>query len=180
MTLTIICPKSEKYRQPLIQALNFVGINDYQILDPAHDEIRREFCLVLYIGELSADRFKKLQDISQKAWNLGVPDATATAPVKKAWLQALEAVRDKILDMRDKEQFKKADVPPLLELADYLNSKVGQIVEVQLPDRRRVGIYPDSQRLKGEHDIEYHASTIVNIAKLFELFDGPEIIIKEI
>jgi len=157
-----------------------VGITDYQILDPAHDDLAREFCLVLYVGELPAERFKKLHEISQQAWNLPAPNPDASPVVKKVWVSSLRKVSDYILDTRDKEAFKKMDVPDLLQLKDYLNSKVGQVVQLTLPDRRKLGIYPDSHRLLGEHDVEYHGSTVVNIAKLFKLFDASEIIIKEL
>jgi hypothetical protein len=157
-----------------------VGINDYRILDPKHHELDKAFVFVLYIGQLETDRFKKLSDISQRAWNLPAPDPTAPEPVKKNWLDGLQQINKYILDKRDQEVFKKGDVPSILNLQDYLNEKLGQIVEVTLPDRRKLGIYPDNQRLLGDYDVEYHASTVINIAKLFQLFDASEIIIKEI
>jgi hypothetical protein len=157
-----------------------VGITDYQILDPAHDDLAREFCLVLYIGELPAERFKKLHEISQQAWNLPAPNPDASTVVKRVYISSLKKINDYILDSRDKQSFKKIDVPDLLQLKDYLNSKVGEVIELTLPDRRKLGIYPDNQRLLGEYDVEYHGSTVVNIAKLFKLFDASEIIIKEL
>jgi len=157
-----------------------MGITDYQILDPAHHDLAKQFSYVLYVGELSQDRFKKLESMSQKAWILPAPLPTASDSEKKKWLSSIELIKDWMLDHRDRDRFKKTDVPDLMSLEQFLNSKVGQVMELTLPDRRKLGIYPDSQRLLGEFDIEYHASTVVNIAKLFKLFDASEIIIKEI
>lgn len=157
-----------------------MGIVDYQLLDPAHDELGRSFVYVLYIGELPPERMKKLQELSQKAWLLPAPDPTASVASKKVWIESLKKINEYILANQDKVSFKKDDVPPPMMLSDYLNSKTGQVFELRLPDRRRMGIYPDGEKLKMEYDIEYHASTVVNIAKLFEIFDASEIIIKEL
>lgn len=180
MTLTIICPESKNYREPLTKALNYVGITDYQILDPVHDEIPKHFTYVLFIGLLPKERLEKLNSISQKAWSLTEPDPAAPAPVKQAFLNNLIDIKEYMLSNKDRDIFKKSDVPNILNLQDYLNSKKGQVIEVTLPDRRKLGIYPDGQKLKMIYDIEYHASTVVNIAKLFHLFDASEIIIKEL
>ena len=67
-----------------------------------------------------------------------------------------------------------------MEISEFLNSFIGSVVEIRLPDRRLVGIYPDNQRLEGKYDVEYHASTIVNLAKIFNIFDATEVVIKEL
>lgn len=118
--------------------------------------------------------------MSQKAWILPPPNPGADETEKKKWLNSLQLIKNWMLDHQDRKQFKKTDVPDLMSLEQYLNSKIGEVIEVTLPDRRKLGIYPDNQRLKNEFDIEYHASTVINIAKLFKLFDASEIIIKEI
>ena len=71
-------------------------------------------------------------------------------------------------------------MPLTMDLQEYINSRVGEVIEITLPDRRKLGIYPDNEKLQGEFDIEYHASTAVNLVKLFNLFDASEIIIKEL
>lgn len=180
MTLNIICPESKKHRLALSKALDYIGIVDYQILDPMHDQISKNFCLILYIGELSDERMSKLKLISQQAWRLPSPDPKANDLDKKEWLNNLTNIKDYILDRKDKDRFKKNDIPTPMQLKEYLNSKTGEVIELTLPDRRKLGIYPDNQRLLAEYDIEYHGSTVVNIAKLFSLFDASEIIIKEI
>lgn len=180
MGLTVICPESKKHRAALSKALQYIGLNDYQLLDPAHDEIGREFCYILYVGILPEERFKTLKDLSQQAWVIPPPDPTANVDEKKKWLESVKEIQTFILTNKDKENFKRTDIPNIKNLQEYLNSKKGQIIETTLPDRRKLGIYPDSQKLKGFYDIEYHASTIVNIAKLFHLFDASEIIIKEL
>ena len=180
MTLTLICPESKNYREPLTKALNHVGITDYQILDPAHDEIPKSFTFVVFIGLLTQDRLEKLNSISQKAWSLAEPDPAAPKIVKQNFLNQLEEIKEYMLCNKDRDTFKRSDVPDILNLQDFLNSKKGQVIEVTLPDRRKLGIYPDGQKLKIIYDIEYHASTVVNMAKLFHLFDASEIIIKEL
>lgn len=180
MTLNIICPESKKHRLALSKALDYIGITEYQILDPAHDTIAKSFTLILYVGELPKERLIKLKEISQQAWNLSAPDPAGTKEAKSAWLKSLESIKDYMLDKKDADHFKRADALPPKQLQDYLNSKTGQAIEVVLPDRRKVGIYPDNERLRRTWDLEFHASTIVNITKLFSLFDASEIIIKEL
>lgn len=180
MTLTIICPESKRHRSALNRALMYVGINDYQILDPAHHNVGKSFSLALFIGELSKDRLDKLSKMSQQAWIISAPNLDATVEEKKQWLEKLKKIQDWILSNQDKDNFKKADVPNIMQLKTYLNSKIGQVIEVVLPDRRKLGIYPDAEKMQGEYDIEYHASTVLNIAKLFNLFGASEIIIKEL
>ena len=180
MILTVICPNSKDHKQPLNRAMEYVGLRDYQILDPAHDEVGRSFSFVLYVGKLENDRIEKLKSMSQKAWVINEPNPTASLEEKKVWLSILSAIKDELLTKKEPDNFKKQDIPDILSLKDFLNSKIGQVVEISLPDRRKLGIYPDSEKLQGEFDIEYHASTAVNIAKLFKLFDASEIIVKEL
>jgi hypothetical protein len=159
----------------------YVKITDYQILDPAHHNVEKNLSYVLYIGDdLTADRKIKLAKMSQKAWVLSPPNPNDTTEQKKEWLGHLEKIKDYMLDLRDRDHIKKADIPTVQSLQEYLNSKTGQVIELTLPDRRKLGVYPDGHRLQSEFDIEYHASTVVNLAKLFQLFDASEIIIKEI
>jgi hypothetical protein len=180
MTLTIICPDSKTYKNPLSKALEYIGINDYQILDPAHDDVGKEFVFVLYVGKLPEERYLKLKSMSQEAWSILPPNINASPEDKKAWLEKIKEIQNFILTNKDRDHFKKIDMPVMYNLQDYLNSKKGQVIEVTLPDRRKLGIYPDSQKLKRIYDIEYHASTVVNISKLFQLFDASEVIIKEL
>jgi len=163
-----------------VKSLEYLGINDYQILDPAHHEIPKFFPVVLYIGELSQERHKKLSEVSEKAWVLPVPNPLASLVEKKVWIESLKSINEWILTNRDINVFKKLDAPAPMQLEEYLNSLTGRVVALILPDRRKLGIYPDGQRLENAYDIEYHASTIVNIAKLFSLFDASEIVIKEL
>jgi len=180
MTLTIICPKSKEYKESLVKALSYIGLEDYQILDPAHHEIPTHFSAVVFIGDLPEERFKKLKSFSQNAWTLDPPNPNDTLEKKKIWLECLKSIQEWIIANRDPSSFKKLDIPPVKQLDEYLNSLTGRVVTITLPDRRKMGIYPDGQKLQNEYDIEYHASTIINIAKLFNLFDASEIVIKEL
>ncbi len=135
----------------------------------------------MYVGnDLSDERKQKLADMSQMSWIISPPNPDDTREEKKKWLRDLQEIKDWLQDNRDRDHIKKDDVPPMMSLKEYINSKIGQVIELTLPDRRKLGIYPDSHRLQGQFDIEYHASTVINIAKLFQLFDASEIIIKEI
>lgn len=162
------------------KSCQYVDLVDYEILDPKHHEINRPFQFVLTIAD-SKD-FSQLKGIGNtfKAWHLTPPHPDLPPEKKKEWIEFLRAIKIEHSKHRDKTNFKKTDIPKMEDLEGYLNSRLGQVVEITLPDRRRLGIYPDGELLKGLYDIEYHASTAVNIAKLFGLFDASEIIIKEI
>ena len=152
------------------------------MLDPEHDETDREFPLILFMQNrvLDKEEVERLKTTTQKLWTMSPPKLNGTVEEKKAWLAELKEVQEYIVSNKDKSSFKKNDVPNIPNLQDYLNSKKGEVIEVTLPDRRKLGIYPDNQKLKRIYDIEYHASTVVNIAKLFQLFDASEIVIKEL
>lgn len=176
MLLSIIVKDSEKYKRAIQATCGWVGINNYEILDPKYNELGGPLSLVLYIGEPT-----NVSIPTSKNWSFGhYPSADLALDVKQQFVNILKEIKEYMELNNDPDTIKKNDIPTVQSLKDFLNSLTGRVVEIRLPDRRKLGIYPDHTKLECKYDLEFHASTIVNLSKLFHLFDASEIVVKEI
>lgn len=60
----------------------------------------------------------------------------------------------------------------------WVSQKTGPI-EIKLKDNRKIGIYPDSSPLENKLALEMHASHFLNLYKIFKMFNGKEITLKD-
>lgn len=175
MSLKIIVERSSRYKENIAKLCSAAGIGEYDILDPISHEINRQFPYVLMLGAIRAPHMK-----ATKIWQTAVPESTMTTQDKMAIFNVFKEAARFVNANRESTKIIKGDLPKLKDLKEYLNDLNGRVVELTLDDNRMVGIYPDGQPMKVKYDLEYHASTIVNLARINELFDVKRIMIKEI
>ena len=170
----ILMKKSETTIPALKKTLQWANIQDYQILDPKHDDTNRSFPATLILGGRVND------SMPGQVWFLNAPYTLMDYKDKVKFAEKIKEIATWLIINKDPSKVKRADIPKTKDLKQYINSLTGRTIEVKLPDRRRIGIYPDGDELKQIYDREFHASEIINLAKLFDLFDATEIVIKEI
>lgn len=173
--LKIIVEKSSKYKANIIKLCQAARIGEYEILDPLSHDINKQFPYVLMLGAIRAPGLK-----ANRIWQTGIPETTMSHADKMSIFKVFKEVSAYLEVVSERTVTQAGDIPPLKTLEEYLNELNGRVVEISLEDNRLLGIYPDGQPLKMDYDIEYHASTIVNLARINELFDVKKIIIKEI
>jgi len=175
MTLYIVAKNSSEIR-PIVKTIcSKVGINNYFILDPKYDEVNKPYRFVLFFEEeiLNVSYYKK--------WFIPLKLSTSL-PIdqKQKILTAFEVIKKEMEKDQIKEEIKSEDLPSIKELDIYLNEFKGSYIEMRLADKRTIGIYPDSQKLEGLSDVEYHVSALVNMVKIKELFSPTSITVKEL
>jgi hypothetical protein len=172
--LYIICQKTDQHRQAIQASLKFVGITDYIILDPKYYQLENSYPYLLILGQ---DNWQHIN--AQLKWNLPEPLSSMSTVDKGAFINQLMLIKKQLATAKERDNFRSEDLPSVQALDEFINSKVGRVIEITLPDRRRAGIYPDNEQLKNQYDIEYHASTVVNLAKIVKLFNATKIKIKD-
>lgn len=176
MTLYIVVKDSTPIR-PIIKTIcEKAGIVDYYILDPKSDDVDRPFRYVLFLGERTpkTTAFKEWTIPLRLAGDMPVAD-------KQKVFQAFQAVKEGIAkESLQKPTVRSTDLPEIKDLDKFINEFKGSYFKLALADRRSVGIYPDGERLRGENDIEYHVSAVVNLVKIRDLFQPTSISIKEV
>jgi hypothetical protein len=175
MSLKIIVEKSSRYKENISKLCSAAGIGDYDILDPISHEINRQFPYVLMLGAIRAPYLK-----ATKIWQTDIPETNMSNDVKMKIFGVFKEAATFVNANRESTKIVKGDLPKLKDLKEYLNELNGRVVELTLDDNRIIGIYPDGQPMRVKYDLEYHASTIVNLARINELFDVKRIMIKEI
>jgi hypothetical protein len=177
MTLYILTENSTKVRPIINKICAHVNIQDFFILDPKHDNIDKSYHYLLQVGTSKIIEEPK----AFKSWHLPtVPDGEMSKEMKERVIAFFKKVKGALDILREqKHTVTKEDVPPLKDILTFLNERQGQVVQVRLQDQRSVGIYPDNNKLLGEYDVEYHASTVVNMSKIMDIFGATEVSIKE-
>lgn len=176
MTLYIVVKDSTPVR-PIIKTIcEKAGILDYYILDPKSDDIARPFRYVLFLEERTP------KTTAHKEWTIPLR-LSKDMPVddKQKVFQAFQAIKEAMAkEALQKPTIRASDIPEIKDLSKYVNEFKGNYFKVALSDRRSVGIYPDGERLRGENDIEYHVSTVMNLIQIKDIFNPTSISIKEI
>ena len=130
---------------------------------------------MLALGPIKAPKLK-----ATRQWQTNPPDSSLSNLEKNRIANTFKEVSLWLKNNKENQSISKnADIPDIKTLEEYFSEMNGQVVELRLPDKRLMGIYPDGEPLKMRYDIEYHASTIVQLSRLKELFNPSRIIVKE-
>ena len=175
MMLKIICQNSNRYKENIEKLCKASKIFQYEILDPRSHDLKKTFQAALILGDISLPGFK-----ANKLWQTLVPTSDMEQRDKVIIFKEFQKAGLWADAHRENKVARKGDVPPLKTLKEFLNKMNGEVVEIVLEDKRLLGIYPDGEPLKMRYDIEYHASSIVNLSRLQEIFNPSKILIKEV
>ena len=173
--LKIIIEKSTKYKESVDKLCKAAGIAEYELLDPISHNINKHFPYVLMMGAIRAPGLK-----ANQIWQTAIPEVSMNNDDKMKIFNTFKQAAVHVNANREKTVTVKGDIPPIKSLEEYFKDLNGRVVEILLDDNRLMGVYPDGQPLKMKYDIEYHASSVVNLARINSLFDVKKIIIKEI
>ena len=173
--LYIISKDSEKYLE-VIKTILETKLNyfEYEIVDPKYHNTNRTFSNVIFIEPLD------LKITANKVFKTIAPEKTLSVEEKK---KVVEVFKEAILYDRDKsirKEILQADIPRLADLEQFLESFKGQVMELKLSDGRYIGIYPDEDKFQMKYPNEYHVSTILNLAKLQDIFGFTRLSIKDL
>ena len=174
--LYIICPQTLKYKGAIEAICSHVGLTEYSILDPLSHDLNRPFSYLMILGN---PRFN-LIGTPIKVWKSILPEKTLSLIEKNQVMSVFKEAKDFLELTEEPKVFKKEEIPALKTFSSFFDSLNSQIVEVLLEDGRQLGIYPDHIPLKRLYQVEAKASTIINLAKIKELFNIKEIKIKDI
>jgi hypothetical protein len=173
--LYIVCPESHRYKEQIDKICEKIAIKAYQILDPRSHNVNRAFNYVIVLGQVTAPKLegKVLIQTRPPAAELPVED-------KMKIFNRFKEMQRIILIEKESCVTDTTDIPRVKDLESYLKDFNGQVIEVKLQDGRVMGIYPDNERLAMKYSVEKHVSSIVNLARLKELFDIRKISVKDL
>lgn len=152
-----------------------IGLLDYQVLDPKSHGCNRAFPYVLVVGNVPG-----LQIDAKKIWQTSPPDQDLPVEDKKKIFNVFVEVQKYLLANKDPGTVSGDDIPRLKDLEEFLKEFKGQVLEMKMPDGRLMGVYPDGERLQMKYSVEHHVSTILNLARLKDIFDIKRIVIKDL
>jgi hypothetical protein len=173
--LYILCKDSYKFKTTIKTICEKLGQNDYEIIDPRINDLNRTFSNIIVLGLIPNIKIN-----ATKVWQTEVPDPEADPAIKKKIFAVFqEAVEfDRIHGI--KKEILQKDIPRLADLKQFLESYKGQVLELRLQDGRVIGIYPDDEKLPLKYSSEYHVSTILNLAKLQDIFQFTRLLVKDL
>lgn len=173
--LYIVCLNSSKYNNTIKTICEKLGYLNYELMDPKIHDFKRSFSTVLIL-----EPFKEMPINANKIFRTLAPDPGLSPEEKKevfdTFKKAVEYARDHTL----KKEILNVDIPRFADLTEFLNSFKGQVMELKLQDGRFIGIYPDDDKLQGKYSNEYHVSTILNLAKLLDIFNFTKLSVKDL
>lgn len=172
--LHIVCPMSQLYKPNIEKLCQAAGITQYEILNPMSHDLDRAFNSVLVLGDFANPKMTY-----RHFWQTDPPESEMSRDDKMRIFEVFKTIGEHLSINAEKTEINTDDIPELTQLADYLNGHVGQVYEIMLDDGRILGIYPDGEKLQRKYEVEFHASTVVNVSKLKEIFDVRKITIKE-
>lgn len=172
--LTIIIEHSATYHKTIEKLCKASGVVNYTIADPMSHDINKGFKNVLMIGYIRAPKLK-----AQKIWQTEVPLVTMSPEEKNKVFTVFKEIGAWMKENATNLVAKRENIPPLKTLNEFFNTLNGEVVELVLDDGRLMGIYPDGDPLKNKYDVEYHASIILNLSRINDIFDVKKIIVKE-
>ena len=173
--LYIICPQSYRYKTAIEALCERVGLKDIQIVDPKNYEVNRAFPYALVVGNVPG-----LHIDARKIWQVNPPDSDLPKEDKMKILETFKEVQAFILNNKEASKIDGDNIPRLKDLEEFLKEFKGQVLEFKLGDGRLLGIYPDGERLQMVYPVEHHVSTILNLARLKDIFDITRIVIKDL
>lgn len=152
-----------------------VGLKDYQICDPKNYEVNRAFPYALIVGNVPGTSID-----ARKLWQVNPPDPSLSADEKKKIFQVFKDIQIYLLANKEPSNIDADNIPRLKDLEEFLKDFKGQMIELRLSDGRMIGIYPDGERLQMKYPVEHHVSTIINLARIKEIFDIKRVMIKDL
>ena len=177
MSLTIICPFSFKYKENIEKTCKVAGISDYEILDPKTYDLNKPFGGVIILGApILPKKFK-----AKALWYTELPDAGITTDEKIKILDEFKKAGAWLLLNKDIQPLIAEEIPETKTLKEWLKEKGNQTIVMDIEvgkEKSTFAIYPDGQILSGKYDKEYHASDILNIAQLRDIFNFKSISFK--
>jgi hypothetical protein len=177
MSLTIICPFSFKYKENIEKTCKVAGISDYEILDPKTYDLNKPYGGVIILGAPTLPKKFKAKAL----WYAQLPDAGITTDEKIKILDEFKKAGAWSLLNKDIQPLTAEEIPETQTLKEWLKGKENQIISMDIEangEKSSLAIYPDGQILTGKFDKEYHASDILNIAQLRDIFNFKSISFK--
>lgn len=172
----IICQNSHKYSDAIKMMMEKLGEFNYDILDPRIHDFKRTFSYIIQMGDMP----NNLTFICNKKWTTMLPDSTLPVEDKKLIFAVLKDAVEYSRQHSLKKEVLSTDIPRFADLKDFLNLFKGQVMELRLQDGRIIGIYPDEEKLPMVYSAEYHVSTILNLAKLQDIFNYTKLSVKDL
>jgi hypothetical protein len=173
--LYIVCPQSHRYKEQIESICKKLAIRNYQILDPRSHDVNKSFSYVLLLGQVTAPKLTAKVLIQTRA-----PDPALSNVDKMKIFNRFKEIQERILIEQEPATTETTDIPRLKDLETYLQEFKGQVLEIKLQDGRVMGIYPDSERLAMKYSVEKHVSSILNLARIKDLFDIRKISVKDL
>lgn len=175
--LYIISKDSDKYIET-IKTIFETKLNyfEYEIVDPKYHNINRTFSNVVILEPLDL----KTKVIANKIFKTLAPEKTLSIEEKKKIIEIFKEAIQYDRDNSLKKEILQADIPRLADLEQFLESFKGQVMELKLSDGRYIGIYPDEDKFQMKYPNEYHVSTILNLAKLQDIFGFTKLSVKDL
>ena len=174
--LQIICQNSMRYKEAISSICAKLNFSEYQILDPKTHNLDKSFFCVIVLGSLPPN----IKLNASKMWTTFLPDQNLDVADKKEIMSTFKQAVEFVVNNKLKKEIKAEDVPRLADLKQFLDNYKGNVIEIKMPNGRFLGIYPDNDKLQGEYDLEYHASVVLNLARLQDVFGFTKLIIKEL
>lgn len=173
--LYIICNQSQKYQKQVDLICQKIGLRDYQIYDPKSYNSDRSFTYVLILGD-----YKGSRPNAKKVWQLPAPDTELSREEKDKIFKSFVGIQKFLLTQNQPTEVKGQDIPRLKDLEEFLKEFKGQVMELKLPNGSVIGVYPDNERLEMKYPVENHASTLLNLSRIKEIFDVTRVTVKDL
>ena len=174
--LYIICQNSHKYNDAIKVMMEKLGEHNYDILDPRIHDFKRTFSYVVQLGDMP----NNITFICNKKWATMLPDSSLPVEDKKVIFAVLKEAVEYARQHSLRKEILAGDLPRFADLKQFLESFKGQVMELKLQDGRIIGIYPDEDKLPMVYSSEYHVSTILNLAKLQDVFNYTKLSVKDL
>lgn len=173
--LYIICNQSYRYQKAIDAICQKIGLRDYQILDPKSYDMKRSFTYALIVGAYTGDKPK-----AKAVWQIKAPEPELDKDEKLKIFEDFKKIQKYLLSVKEPERVEETEIPRFKDFEEFLQSHIGQVIEIKLSDGRLMGIYPDGERLQMKYPVENHASTLINLARIKDLLDIKHITVKDV
>ena len=176
MKLSIICPYSFKYSENIKKLCTKATVKDYDILDPKSYDLAKTFGPVMILGKPVLPK-----NFSAKVvWYADLPEDTLSATEKVAVFEEFKKCAGWLVSNHEEPIVLGQSIPDLKTLEKFFEEKRNQVIVLDQEDGKKIGLYPDGHALSGEYDYEFHASIIVNLARIKDIFNPKVITFKDL
>lgn len=175
--LSIICPHSYRYEDAIKKICQRTGILKYEIIDPKSYDINRTYKFVLVMQDGLSINVASLN--ATKIWECIPPATDLPVDKKKSIVDLFVSICDYMQRNIALPTTTKKDIPRLKDLEEFLKDYKGQVIEIKTDNGGMIGVFPDGEKLNMDYTLSCHASTILNLSKLYEMFNASSISIKD-